>query len=152
MSERKEPLRLLVYTARYRGAELASDLEDILAKSSRNNARDGITGALLVDGPVFVQAVEGPALAIADLYARICADARCGNPEVLLDRPALGRSAWGWSLAVARLDADPGIDPAALRAFRDAYISGFKADAAGFIELLHALLDRSAHRTEPPAG
>ena len=151
MIQPKEQLRLLVYTARYRGSDLPADLADILVRSRHNNRRDGITGVLLVDGQVFVQALEGPPAAIDRLYGRIQADTRCGDIEVLLDRPAAGRSAWEWSLGVARLDADPGIDAAALRAFRDAYLNGFKADAAGFIELLEALLTAVPAPAEPPA-
>ena len=140
MSVMTAPLRMLVYSARYCGSNLELDLNDILTKSTRNNRRDGVTGALLVDGLTFVQAVEGPPDAIERLFGRICADRRCAQHEVLLDQPASGRSAWEWSLHVAHLDAARGIDPAALRAFRDAYTHGFKADVAGFIDVLHALL------------
>ena len=132
------PLRLLVYTARYRGDDLNTDLQAILAVSRRNNQRDGVTGCLLVDGQVFVQALEGPPEAIEALYARICADHRCESPEVLLDQPARTRSTWGWSLVVGRVG--PGMQETELRSFRDAYLAGFKADAAGFMELLHQML------------
>lgn len=144
MSIAAASLRMLVYSARYCGSNLELDLNEILTKSTHNNRRDGITGALLVDGLTFVQAVEGPPDEIERLFGRICADRRCAQHEVLLDQPASGRSAFEWTLHVAHLDTATGIDPTVLRAFRDAYIHGFKADVAGFIDLLHVLLTHGA--------
>ena len=52
------------------------DLEDILERAQLNNARSGITGALVyVDGS-FVQVLEGEAEAVHRLMQRICTDLR----------------------------------------------------------------------------
>jgi hypothetical protein len=142
MSASPSTLRLLVYAARYTGERLAEDLRDITERSTRNNARDGITGILLVDRGTFVQALEGPPEAIDRLIHRIEADPRAGTLEVLIDTTARDRSLWDWTLRTARVDTDPEIDSATLHRFRDAYLGGFRPDASGFIELLQGMMRR----------
>ena len=52
------------------------DLDAILEVSRRNNEAAGLTGVLLVAEGNFIQALEGPKAAIAEVYARIVADFR----------------------------------------------------------------------------
>lgn len=66
-------LTQLIYASRPFGFS-AGVLDDILTVSRFNNARDGITGALICRGDLYVQLIEGPDAAIAATYARIVAD------------------------------------------------------------------------------
>jgi len=65
----------LIYSSRPFGFD-ASTLNSILVVARRNNVRDGITGALIVRADLYLQWLEGPAAALAALFARICADDR----------------------------------------------------------------------------
>lgn len=66
-------LTQLVYASKPFGFN-AGVLDDILTVSRFNNARDGITGALICRGDLYLQLIEGPESAIAATYARIAAD------------------------------------------------------------------------------
>jgi len=51
-------------------------LGGILVQARRNNARDGLTGALIVRGDIYLQLLEGPAAAVSAAFDRIAADNR----------------------------------------------------------------------------
>lgn len=51
-------------------------LNQIFEAATRNNQRDHITGALIANGRLNIQYLEGPALAVRALWARIQADTR----------------------------------------------------------------------------
>ena len=51
-------------------------LGGILLQARRNNARDGLTGALIVRGDIYLQLLEGPAAAVTAAFDRIAADNR----------------------------------------------------------------------------
>ena len=51
-------------------------LGGILLQARRNNARDGLTGALIARGDIYIQLLEGPAAAVATTFARIAVDNR----------------------------------------------------------------------------
>jgi hypothetical protein len=51
-------------------------VRDILKASRRNNARDRLSGLLLVGGRRFLQVLEGPQAALQRTYERIRADER----------------------------------------------------------------------------
>ncbi len=53
-----------------------SMLNGILLQARRNNARDGLTGALIVRGDLYLQLLEGPETPLLAAYARIKADNR----------------------------------------------------------------------------
>lgn len=59
-------------------------LAGILSAARRNNPRYGITGALVCRHDLYLQLIEGPAGAIDALYAKIEADDRHANVELLL--------------------------------------------------------------------
>jgi hypothetical protein len=70
-------MQQLVYISTSR-SEVPSltEVESILSASRRNNARDGLTGLLIVGGRRFLQVLEGPESRLADAYARIKRDPR----------------------------------------------------------------------------
>ena len=82
------------------------EVSAILATSRRNNARLGITGLLYGDGTRFLQALEGPAAAIEQLYATIRADPRHRATVVLSRRDIAEREFGLWDMAERRDDGD----------------------------------------------
>jgi len=81
----------------------AADLAGILSVSRLNNRRDGITGLLYSDGVRFLQALEGPTLAVETAYARISQDPR-HNALVILSRRAVTTREFGeWAMAERRV-------------------------------------------------
>lgn len=100
----------LIYMSQPFGFDRAV-LAGILTGARRNNARDGITGALVCRHDVYLQLIEGEAAAIDDLFERISRDDRHLEVTVLhrfdesrrifpdwamLDDPA---RSWLWSPA-----------------------------------------------------
>ncbi len=66
--------------------------------AARRNARDGVTGALMFRGGVFVQLLEGEGAAIERVFERICRDLR-HRRIVLLDFSDVDRRAFGeWDM------------------------------------------------------
>lgn len=81
-------------------AAIAADVVDKIVSAARaRNANHGITGALLFTGIHFVQIVEGPAAAIAALWANVQADPRHDSLVVASHGPLAERRFDGWSLA-----------------------------------------------------
>lgn len=74
-------------------------LDDILAVSRRNNARDGVTGLLVVGGKRFLQVLEGPEGAVRATFARIEPDRRHRGCVVLARREVAERAFGHWSMA-----------------------------------------------------
>ncbi len=96
------PVHRLMYYSRNRlvgSAELMSaSISAILAASRRNNARLGVTGALMFNAGCFAQVLEGPRLAVGQLFERIQQDERHGDISLLAFGPAPGRGFPGWSM------------------------------------------------------
>jgi hypothetical protein len=79
--------------------QIATEIESILAKSRRNNARLGVTGALMFNRGVFAQVLEGECRAVETVFEKIQLDERHGDIQVLaLDRVEQ-RIFGNWSMA-----------------------------------------------------
>ncbi len=81
-----------------------AEIDEILATSRRNNARDGITGLLLYNGRRFLQALEGPPALVERAYERIRADPRHRAAVLLSSRSIDNRQFGGWDMACQRVD------------------------------------------------
>lgn len=68
-------LAYLIYASHPFGFSVC-DLNGILSTARRKNARDGITGALIVRADLYLQWLEGPPDTLAALYEHIKADDR----------------------------------------------------------------------------
>lgn len=91
-------LTQLIYASKPFGFD-SGVLDDILTVSRFNNARDGITGALICRGDLYLQLIEGPEDAIAATFARIEADDdRHVNVQPLVSRPVSERIFPGWAM------------------------------------------------------
>ncbi len=95
----------LVYCSRNRirgsNAEVATELQAILASSRANNARAGITGALLYDAGNFAQILEGPLSSIERTFEVIQRDPRHSEVTVIQSGRAAARQFPEWSMAFA---------------------------------------------------
>ena len=95
----------LVYCSRntipFGQGDPAAEIADILAASRANNARDGVTGALLYSDGCFAQVLEGNLDAVQRTFELIQRDLRHGNVVVLEARRAEARIFGMWDMALA---------------------------------------------------
>ena len=96
----------LVYISTMRVPAGAEACEAILAASRRNNARDKVTGLLVVGTNRFLQLLEGPPAAVRAAYARITADDRHYAPVILSERTAETRDCPDWHMGYVPGAAD----------------------------------------------
>jgi len=97
-------LERLVYESRATGSTTSLlNLVAILGESQRNNARDGVTGALAAHGDRFIQVLEGSTGALDRLMRRLLEDARHRDLVVLERTPIAERMFDRWVMASARI-------------------------------------------------
>ena len=93
----------LVYSSKnlLHGAEsdIAATVAEILATSQRNNARAGVTGALMFNQGAFAQVLEGPQRAVEATFERIQRDPRHGDVTVLQCGGVDSQGFPNWSMA-----------------------------------------------------
>lgn len=98
-----ENLRRLVYYSRNRTAGTPEAVEgtirSILAVSRVNNARVGVTGALMFNAGCFAQVLEGPSAAVEATFERIQQDERHGEVTLLAFDVVEDRLFTEWSMA-----------------------------------------------------
>lgn len=102
-------------------------LGGILVQARRHNARDGLTGSLIVRGDLYLQLLEGPEAAVMATFARIrqdnrhlqvqllvaqAVDARLFPDWTMRDDPA---QSWLWTADEVSRGALAAASPAALR-------------------------------------
>lgn len=140
----------LVYYSRNHVSEtpetFAAEVADILAKSRVNNARDGITGALMFNAGCFAQVLEGPLDAIEATFERIQQDERHGDVSLLSLDPQDERSFPNWAMGFIGLSAEHADRFAAVGTS-----SGFDPSRLNGSEL-HMLLRDLALEEEATAG
>ncbi len=76
-----------------------AEINQILQTSRRKNKEQNVTGALLFDSGYFAQALEGPRLAIEQIFERIQRDPRHGEVTVLSSQTHGRRDFPEWSMA-----------------------------------------------------
>lgn len=80
-------------------------IADLCLQSARNNQRLGITGFLVEFEGVFLQVIEGDPDQVEALYARIVADPRHRNVELLLREAVHDQPNFGfWAMNFGPLD------------------------------------------------
>lgn len=106
-------LRRLLYVSHSRfpgdATKVAAALGEILAVARRRNAELGVTGALMLRGGHFAQALEGPHAAVQSVFDSIAGDPRHGEVTVTEDGPVPARAFPAWSMAYAGEDGAPDI-------------------------------------------
>jgi hypothetical protein len=105
-----EPVFRLIYSSHSLIAsdDRKSELGEIFTTARRKNKRLGVTGALIVSGDSFVQALEGDEAAVRDIYAAITQDARHDDLSVLEEQTVEARTFGRW--AMAKVATDGGSD------------------------------------------
>ena len=92
----------LVYLSKNRigggPANIAAEVQSILAAAQRNNPLLGLTGALIFNAGVFAQVLEGACSAIESTFEKIQQDPRHGDLEVLAYHPTAERTFQHWSM------------------------------------------------------
>lgn len=101
----------------------AATLSDILAKSQRNNRRDGVTGLLCHHDGSFLQFLEGEAAAVDGAFQRIRADPRHRGMIEVYRQPVSERAFGTWAMGVARLDKMDEAERAFCSSLREVEIS-----------------------------
>jgi blue light- and temperature-responsive anti-repressor len=76
-----------------------AEIAQILQTARRKNKEQNVTGALLFNSGYFAQALEGPRLAIEQIFERIQRDPRHGDVTVLSSQTDGRRDFPEWSMA-----------------------------------------------------
>lgn len=97
-----DTIHRLVYYSRNRMSgdsdQLAQAITAILATSRANNAKVGVTGALMFNAGCFAQVLEGAQGAVEDVFERIQQDERHGDVSLLAFESAPARAFEAWSM------------------------------------------------------
>ena len=137
-----DTLHRLAYVSRNAlppGADAAAEIETILALSRRNNARNGVSGALMFNAGLFAQVLEGELVALEATFERIQCDARHDDVRILQLEPVAARRFDAWSMAWAGRDAAPIDELAGIAA--DTGFDAARLDGDRVLELLASHLD-----------
>lgn len=86
-------------------ASVKSDVKDIITLGQVYNFLHEITGALMTDGEMFAQVIEGPAVAVENLYSKIAKDKRHSNVMTLQRIPIHVRLFNYWPIAFIRVES-----------------------------------------------
>jgi hypothetical protein len=98
----------LIYASKAVDLQGPALTESILLQAHAWNAENDITGVLCEGQGVFLQALEGERHQVTQLYARIYADARHKDLELIHCESITERRYAGWSMArVSLSDVDP---------------------------------------------
>jgi len=98
----------MIYLSKAVDAQTPTLTDSILRKAHAWNTQNGITGVLCQGQGLFLQALEGERAKVNHLYARIHADPRHKDLELIHCESITARRYAGWSMAhVAMFDVDP---------------------------------------------
>ena len=90
-------LMQLIYTSRPFGFDDAT-LNGILVTARHNNARVGVTGALICRSDIYLQLLEGPRIAVTQLFSKIARDDRHLEVALVSVRDAAERLFGAWAM------------------------------------------------------
>ncbi|MDQ8028621.1 MAG: BLUF domain-containing protein [Brevundimonas sp.] len=129
-------LQRIAYCSDAARPELAiQTLAEILAVSDRNNARDNLTGVLLISRGRFFQVLEGAAQDIDRTLRRIQADRRHRNLRIVVREDVQSRLFDQWGMVAAQVTPSR-------QAHIDQVIDRCSDDPAAAIDAARDLLDR----------
>lgn len=119
-------------------AETATEIQQILEASQRNNTKVGVTGALMFNDGAFAQVLEGPRRGVEETFERIQRDSRHGDVTVLQCGPAESRGFANWSMAFVGQSAKGRAQFSGLAAASGFDLSRLSGD--GVFAMLHGLV------------
>jgi hypothetical protein len=109
-----QPLLSLAYFSRNTIDGTADDMQSaiatILASARRNNARHGVTGALLFSDGCFAQVLEGLREDVEEVFETIQCDSRHSDVTIMHLHEVEERSFGDWSMAFGGIDG-VSVDP-----------------------------------------
>lgn len=114
--------------------ETLLEIDRILETAQSNNAKYGITGALMFNNGAFAQILEGPGSAVEELFDRIQLDDRHNDVTVLQTDWIDSRAFPNWSMGFAGNDAAAAVQYAGI-----AERSSFDVEALSGSDLLQLL-------------
>ncbi|WP_156680894.1 BLUF domain-containing protein [Sphingomonas profundi] len=106
----------------------AAEVDNILDVSRANNARDGITGALMFNAGCFAQVLEGPLGMVEAAFERIQQDERHGEVSLLAFEPIAARSFPNWAMGFVGLADEDAVRFADVASASDFDPSRFSGD------------------------
>ena len=93
----QEELKQVIYVSEK--TDLSADsLTSIFDASQRNNPEKNITGCLLIGSNSYLQLLEGPTLAVEELYLKIKIDSRHKNVKKLCEQAIEEKLFSSWSM------------------------------------------------------
>ncbi len=130
----------LGYISTARGPITTPMCDSILAVSRTNNRADGISGLLVAGQKRFLQALEGPADAVRETYARIAADPRHYACVLLGERITATRQFGDWAMGYSGGGGGDADDDSDLEAIVTALVApldnpDLRAQFIGFAQL-----------------
>lgn len=132
-------LRQLLYISTIRAPLDRATLDAILAVSRSHNARDGISGLLVVGRHRFLQLLEGDPMTVEASFQRIAADPRHQACVIVRDRMAERRQFADWAMGSVEVDEAAGPDGDALGALVAAIRDpSLRAQFDGFLAIQRA--------------
>jgi hypothetical protein len=94
----------MLYVSRAAEAITSTMVDSILSQSRKNNPEAGITGLLCYSDNIFMQVLEGGRKAVNVAYARIVADPRHTDVQLLHYEEITERSFANWTMGKANLE------------------------------------------------
>ena len=135
----------LLYVSRAVGPQTTAITGSILSTAQARNQQSGITGVLCQGQGLYMQVLEGQRSAINRLYARIVADSRHKDVELLHLEETTNRRYAEWSMAHVELaDDDPMVR------LQHPEFDAYSATGAQAIKLVDALVASGRRITLPP--
>ncbi|RZJ93578.1 MAG: BLUF domain-containing protein [Brevundimonas sp.] len=130
-------LEEIVYASTARGStESLLVMATLLGEAQRNNARDGLTGALAAHDGRFYQALEGQGQMLDLLLRRLARDPRHADIRILGRRPIDQRAFADWSMANATITPAQGVE-------LNEMMGDETPSAAKVVRLLHSALAKA---------
>ena len=100
-----QSMRRVVYISQATRAFSQQEIYTLCTNAAAANARNGITGVLVIAGTCFMQVVEGPESALMALVDRLQRDPRHRNIGIIVDEPIWVRSFAEWNMGSFFMDA-----------------------------------------------
>lgn len=136
----------MLYISRAVGPQTTTVTASILSTAQTHNRQHGISGVLCQGRGLYLQLLEGERSVLNRLYARIVADSRHSNLELLHQSETTQRRYPGWSMAhVQLLDNDPMVQ------MQHPEFDPYAATGAAALKLLDDLCASGQRLTLPPA-
>lgn len=91
----------LIYASKTTDQLKGDGVDNIVQYARKNNAQANVTGLLCFDNNFFLQCLEGPRIAVSQLYAKIIADPRHSDAVLLAYNEIDSREFAEWEMGLA---------------------------------------------------